>query len=159
MTPKEDNAMEKGTNTEYRDRLFKFIFGNPERKKWTLSLYNAINGSNYTDENEIEINTIEDVVYMGMKNDVSFLIDGTMNLYEQQSTRNLNMPLRFLIYFGMLCGKFVRKTRLHLYGTSRKTYQPRNAYVSTTVPKTKKTVSILSCPTASKRKFPNRTLK
>ena len=112
--------MTSGTNTEYRDRLFKFIFGNPEHKKWTLSLYNAINGSNYTDENEIEINTIEDVVYMGMKNDVSFLIDDTMNLYEQQSTRNLNMPLRFLIYSGMLCGKYVRKTKLHLYGTSRK---------------------------------------
>ena len=37
------------TNREYRDRLFKFIFGNPENKEWTLSLYNAINGSHYTD--------------------------------------------------------------------------------------------------------------
>ncbi len=53
-----------GANREYRDRLFKFIFGNSENKEWTLSLYNAINGSHYTDAEAIEINTLEDVVYM-----------------------------------------------------------------------------------------------
>ena len=57
-----------GVNNEYRDRLFKFIFGNPNHKDWTLSLYNAVNGSNYTDKNDIEINTIDDAVYMKMKN-------------------------------------------------------------------------------------------
>ena len=77
-----------GVNREYRDRLFKFIFGNPENKEWTLSLYNAVNGSNYTDANEIRFNTIEDVVYMGMRNDVSFLIANTVSFYEQQSTFN-----------------------------------------------------------------------
>ena len=40
---------ETGANREYRDRLFKFIFGNPQNKEWTLSLYNAVNGSHYTD--------------------------------------------------------------------------------------------------------------
>ena len=34
---------------EYKDRLFKFIFGNPDNKQWTLNLYNAINDSHYTD--------------------------------------------------------------------------------------------------------------
>ena len=38
-------------NNEYKDRLFNFIFGSPENRKWTLSLYNAVNGSAYTDEN------------------------------------------------------------------------------------------------------------
>ncbi|MBP5622159.1 MAG: hypothetical protein J6X44_09110 [Thermoguttaceae bacterium] len=105
-----------GVNNEYRDRLFKFIFGNPNHKEWTLSLYNAVNGSNYTDENDIEINTIADAVYMRMKNDVSFLINDTLNLYEQQSTYNPNMPLRFLIYAGMLYDKYARQHDLHLYG-------------------------------------------
>ncbi|MBR5760278.1 MAG: hypothetical protein IKX88_16960, partial [Thermoguttaceae bacterium] len=108
--------MDTGINQEYRDRLFKFIFGNPEHKEWTLNLYNAVNGSNYTDKDAIEINTIDDVVYMKMKNDVSFLIDNTLNLYEQQSTYNPNMPLRFLIYSGMLYGKYARQYDLHLYG-------------------------------------------
>lgn len=76
----------KGVNREYKDRLFKFIFGSPENKEWTLSLYNAINGTHYTDASAIEFNTIEDAVYMSMKNDLSFLflIENIMNLYEHQ---------------------------------------------------------------------------
>ena len=103
--------METGVNEVYRDRLFKFIFGNPERKEWTLGLYNAMNGSHYVDESMIEFNTIDDVVYLSMKNDVSFLIDSTMVLYEQQSRFNPNMPMRFLIYFGMLCSKYAQEHR------------------------------------------------
>ena len=97
-------------NREYKDRLFKFIFGNPDKKEWTLSLYNAMNGSNYTDPNDISLNTIEDAVYMGMKNDVSFLISDTFNLYEHQSSFNPNMPMRFLIYAGMLYDKYTESS-------------------------------------------------
>ncbi len=52
--------------------------GNPQNKEWTLSLYNAVNGSHYTDASAIKLNTIENAVYMSMKNDVSFLIDNTI---------------------------------------------------------------------------------
>lgn len=97
----------KGINREYKDRLFTFIFGNAENKDWTLSLYNAVNGSAYTNPDDINLNTIDNVVYMGMKNDISFLIGNTMNLYEQQSTFNPNMPMRFLIYAGMLYSKYI----------------------------------------------------
>ena len=68
-------------NREYRDRLFKFIFGNSDKKEWTLSLYNAVNSSQYTDASAVELNTNESVVYVSMKNDVSFLIDNALNLY------------------------------------------------------------------------------
>ena len=74
-------------NREYKDRLFKFIFGNPDKKEWTLSLYNAMNGSHYTDPNDIFLNTIEDAVYMSMKNDVSFIVHSDIQLYEHQSIR------------------------------------------------------------------------
>jgi len=97
----------KGINREYKDRLFTFIFGNSENKEWTLSLYNAVNGSDYTNPDDINLNTIDNVVYMGMKNDVSFLIGDMMNLYEQQSTFNPNMPMRFLIYARMLYSKYI----------------------------------------------------
>ena len=102
---------ETGANREYRDRLFKFIFGNPQNKEWTLSLYNAVNGSHYTDASAIKLNTIENAVYMSMKNDVSFLIDNTMSFYEQQSTFNPNMPMRFLIYAGMIYSKYVEENK------------------------------------------------
>ncbi len=99
----------KGVNREYKDRLFKFIFGSPENKEWTLSLYNAINGTHYTDADAIEFNTIEDAVYMSMKNDLSFLflIENIMNLYEHQGSFNPNMPMRFLIYAGILYSRYI----------------------------------------------------
>ena len=89
---------------EYRDRLFKAIFGRntEESKKWRLELYNALNGSNYTDPDALEVNTIENVIYLTMRNDVSFLVDSQMTLYEQQSTYNPNLPLRGLMYFSQL---------------------------------------------------------
>lgn len=86
-----------GVNREYKDRLFVAIFGRTEHRRWTLSLYNAINGSSYENPEEIVINTMEDSVYMGMKNDVSFILQGRISIYEQQSSFNPNMPLRELM--------------------------------------------------------------
>mgnify|MGYP006936021288 CR=1 FL=1 len=94
------------TNGKYKDRLFKFFFGNPENKEWTLSLYNAVNESNYENADDIRYNTIDDAIYMNMKNDVSFIIEDTMSLYEQQSTYCPNMPLRFLMYLAKLYERF-----------------------------------------------------
>ncbi len=103
-------------NKEYKDRLFNFIFGSPENRKWTLSLYNAVNGSDYTDENAIEINTIREVLYLGMHNDTSFLLSDTMNVYEHQSTYNPNMPLRQLQYLGSLYEGYIKKNKLNKFG-------------------------------------------
>ncbi len=89
-------------NRQYKDRLFKFLFNN---KKALLSLYNAINGTDYDDPDAIEINTIENFIYMGMKNDLSFLISSSLNLYEQQSTVNPNIPLRGFLYLSKLYQK------------------------------------------------------
>ena len=78
-------------NDQHKDRVFKFLFGNPDNKEWTLALYNAINDSSYDNPDDIQFNTIEDAVYLGMKNDVSFIIVDEMNLWEHQSTYNPNM--------------------------------------------------------------------
>ena len=86
------------------DRLFKAIFGrnNSQSKIWRLELYNALRGTNYTDPEALEINTIENVIYLTMRNDISFLVDSQMTLFEQQSSFNPNMPLRGLMYFAQL---------------------------------------------------------
>ena len=97
------------TNREYKDRLFKFIFGHNDHLDWTLSLYNAINGTSYTNTNDMQLTTIQYAVYMSMKNDVSFLVDDIMSFYEQQSTFNPNMPMRFLIYAGMVYSKYIKQ--------------------------------------------------
>lgn len=65
-----------------------------------LELYNAVSGKHYTDPEILEINTLENAIYMTVKNDISFLIDGRLSLYEHQSTYNPNLPLRFLIFYN-----------------------------------------------------------
>jgi len=97
-------------NRKFKDSLFKFIFGNEKHKDLTLSLYNAINNTDYDRIDDIEITTIDGAVYIGMENDISFIIADTMNLYEQQSTYNPNMPLRMLIYAGQLYSKLLEET-------------------------------------------------
>ncbi len=84
-------------NREHKDRLFTFLFGEKGNKEWTLSLYNAVNNTQYTDPDSIEFTAMEDAVYMGMKNDISFILCHMMNVYEQQSTYNPNMPEDFEI--------------------------------------------------------------
>ena len=106
-------------NREHKDRLFAFIFGCHENRRWTLELYNALNGSNHNNAEDIEFNTIEDVIYMGMKNDVSFILYDYMNLYEKQSSYNPNMPLRKLMYVGKLYDKYIHGKRLNIYGEKK----------------------------------------
>ncbi len=105
--------MAKG-NRIYKDRLFKFVFKDKEK---LLSLYNALNHSDYTDANALEINTLEDFIYMRMKNDLSFILDSDMCLYEHQSTYNPNMPLRGLLYFADLLQQFVTEKGYNIYGS------------------------------------------
>ena len=51
-------------------------------------------------ENELEIVTLEDALYLTMKNDVSICYVEISVLWEQQSSVNPNMPLRGLLYFA-----------------------------------------------------------
>ena len=92
---------------EYKDRLFKFLFGNPENREWTLALYNAVNKTSYEDADAIQFNTIGQFLYLKMRNDASFIIYFEMNLWEHQSTYNPNMPMRFLRYGARLYEKYI----------------------------------------------------
>ena len=74
-------------------------------KKELLALYNAVNGTHYDNPDELEITTLENAIYMNMKNDVSCIMDMRMNLYEHQSTVNPNIPLRDLFYVARLYEK------------------------------------------------------
>lgn len=112
------------TNKKVKDSLFRFIFGND--KDAALSLYNAVNNSNYTNSNDLTFTTLEDVVYMKMKNDVSFLFGDMLNLYEHQSTYNPNMPLRGFLYFADLYRKFIKDK--DIYG-SRLITLPTPGYI------------------------------
>lgn len=83
----------------YKDRVFRLLFND---KKRLLTLYNALNDTSYTNAEDLTVNTLENAIFMKMKNDVSFIIDCDMCLYEHQSTYCPNMPLRGFLYFADL---------------------------------------------------------
>ena len=70
-------------NRNYKDTVFRMLFSD---KKNLLSLYNAVNSRDYTNPDDLEIVTLENAIYMGMKNDLAFIIDTNLYLYEHQST-------------------------------------------------------------------------
>lgn len=92
---KKENTELLEVRRDYKDTIFRRLFS---EKEALLSLYNAILGANYTNVDELEIVTLENAVYMNMRNDVAFVVDCSLNLYEHQSTYNPNMPLRNLFY-------------------------------------------------------------
>ena len=116
-----DDMMENKTTTTtvlpvnrtYKSTVFTMLYAD---KSNLLDLYNAMAGTHYTDPELLEINTLENAIYMTIKNDVSFLIDGQLSLYEHQSTINPNIPLRFLFYISHLYSRITKDA--NLYGTA-----------------------------------------
>ena len=99
---------------DYKSRMFTMIFRD---KKELLQLYNAVGQRNYEDPELLTINTLENAIYMSMQNDLSFIIDSRLSLYEHQSTYNPNLPLRFMLYLSdlyenMIVGKNVYGTKI-----------------------------------------------
>ena len=105
-------------NRNNKDRLFCKIFGREKYKKYALELYNAVNGSDYKSLSDLEIITLEDAVYIKMKNDVAYLVSGTIAIYEHQSSVNRNMLLRGFMYMGELYGKILKRKKTNIYNTT-----------------------------------------
>lgn len=94
----------------YKDRIFRMIF---KEKRELLELYNAMNGTNYTNEDDLIVTTLENAIYLGMKNDISFMLYDQLTLYEHQSTKNPNMPLRDLLYVADIYSNLTKDKNLH----------------------------------------------
>lgn len=110
-------------NRIYKDRLYKMIFND---KSELLKLYNAINGTSYENPEMLTITTLDNAIYMTMKNDLSFIIDMRLALYEQQSTVNPNLPLRFLMYITDIYSSYTRDMNLY---SSNKVQIPQPSFV------------------------------
>ena len=116
---------EHRVNRKYKDSLFRKIFSD---RKDLLDLYNALNGTQYTDEEELTVTTLEDVIYISIKNDVSFLLGGTMNLYEHQSSYNPNMPIRGLMYLARLYQNYIDDCEINVFSPVLK-HLPRPKFI------------------------------
>ncbi|MCL2772644.1 MAG: hypothetical protein FWD71_04765 [Oscillospiraceae bacterium] len=97
-------------NLKYKDTVFTKYFSDKNR---LIEVYNAINGTNYTPDVNLSINTLRNVLYLGRYNDISFTLDNKLVvLIEHQSTINPNMPLRFLLYLARLYEIIIDDTNL-----------------------------------------------
>ena len=92
-------------NRCFKDNIFRMVF---REKENLLSLYNAVSGTCYSDPKELVIYTLEDAVYMGIKNDLGFLLHTQLGLYEHQSSLCHNIPLRGLQYFAAMYRAYVK---------------------------------------------------
>lgn len=108
------NNVSLPVNRIYKDRLYKMIFND---KSELLKLYNAINGTHYDDPAMLTITTLDNAIYMTMENDLSFIIDMRLALYEQQSTVNPNLPLRFLMYITDIYSAYTKD--MNIYGSKK----------------------------------------
>ena len=115
---------------KYKDRLFRLVFSD---KKDLLDLYNAVNGTDYDNPEELEVNTLKNVLYLSMKNDLSFLIDAELNLYEHQSTCNPNMPMRGFLYFGDLYSAYIALREMSTSTAARPSSFPSLSISSSTM--------------------------
>ena len=117
------NSVALPVNRIYKDRLYKMIFND---KSELLKLYNAINGTHYDDPAMLTITTLDNAIYMTMENDLSFIIDMRLALYEQQSTVNPNLPLRFLMCITDIYSAYTKD--MNIYG-SKKVQIPLPSFV------------------------------
>lgn len=101
---------EASVRREHKDLLFRLLMQDKEN---LLSVYNALNGTDYKNADDLRIVTLEDAVYMKYKNDVSFLFQSYLTLYEHQSTFNPNMPLRNLFYVTAQLGNEYYNRRIY----------------------------------------------
>ena len=102
---------------DYKDKIFRTLFSD---KASLLQLYNALNGTEYTDETDLVINDLEDAIYMSMKNDKSFILDGRiMNFYEHQSTFSPNLPLRGFVYAAKCYDAYISSSGQNRYGSKK----------------------------------------
>ena len=115
--------MTQKTNRLYKSRLFVMIFYFIEK---LLELYNTVSGKHYEDPESLEINTLDNAIYMSMKNDISFLIDARLALYEHQSTYSPNLPLRFFLCLADLYSDMIRNVNLY---SSKKVQLPTPHFV------------------------------
>lgn len=97
-------------NREYKSDVFSMLMEDPDN---ALSLYNAMNNSDYTDPGLVEMCTLDRGISLTVHNDASFVLDMNLSIYEHQSTICPNMPVRSLIYFTIILEGMLKNKNLY----------------------------------------------
>lgn len=94
----------------FKDNVFCMLF---REKKNLLELYNALNDTDYTNVDDLTVTTLQGGAYMKYKNDASFVFGQDLYMFEQQASKNPNMPLRFLHYVSDVYRNMYNNSVLH----------------------------------------------
>ena len=98
-------------NRKFKDSVFTKLFEDPALLR---ELYCALGGVSLPQDTLVSINTLENVLFMDLYNDISFEIGGKLVVpTEYQSTINPNMALRFLLYHSRVMEKTVKGRALY----------------------------------------------
>jgi len=98
-------------NKKFKSSVFSFIFSKPDILR---ELYCAIEGITLSNDVPVVINTLEDIMFMDMNNDISFEIgEKLVVLIEHQSTINPNMALRLLMYISRVYEKIIDDEKIY----------------------------------------------
>jgi hypothetical protein len=97
-------------NREYKSDVFAMLM---EDKSNALEVYNALNGSDYTDPEMVEIKTLVAGISLSVRNDAAIVVNCHLDIYEHESTVCPNMPLRFLIYYTTTVNKMINKRDIY----------------------------------------------
>ena len=97
-------------NREFKSDVFSMLM---EDKDKALSVYNALNGTNLSNADELEIHTLDKGVSLTVRNDAAFVVDAALSIYEHQSTVCPNMPVRNLIYYTTIVSKLLKKKNIY----------------------------------------------
>ncbi|MDR2505687.1 MAG: Rpn family recombination-promoting nuclease/putative transposase [Oscillospiraceae bacterium] len=93
------SAIRAKANRRYKSSVFASYFS--ETNERLIEVYNAFSKVAYPTSTPIEINTIDNALFYGFINDVSFVLnDLLIVMIEHQSTWNPNMPFRILLYLA-----------------------------------------------------------
>ncbi|MCR5849081.1 MAG: Rpn family recombination-promoting nuclease/putative transposase [Lachnospiraceae bacterium] len=114
----------KNGNRREKDSVFRMLFN---EKTALLSLFNAVNNTDYPNPEDLKVTTLENAVYLTIKNDLSCLINTRLGLFEHQSTINPNMPLRYLQYVSDLFERDYITRRIY---TKRRIRLPRPVFIT-----------------------------
>ena len=97
-------------NREYRSDVFSMLM---EDRDNALQLYNAVNGSAYSDSDMVEIYNLDKGISLTVRNDAAFVLDMSLSIYEHQSTVCPNMPVRSLVYFSMMLKQIIKGRNIY----------------------------------------------
>jgi len=99
------------TNREYKNSVFKDLFSDEET---ALDLYNALTDSSFTIDDGLRFTTLENALFMGQLNDVSFTVSDKLVIFiEHQASISPNMPIRALMYIGRVYEKIIDRRAIY----------------------------------------------